>query len=301
MISLIIFLFIILNLYLYHIFILWFVFVFLGSILQSISICKYFNNLISHKGFSGFVGTLFADVKRLIQRTREFFGYFKETNQFDIVVCKNISMLYYLFSFPGLLFRLSHEITCKTSGSRVWIPYEQIWALCFLVLCYWYASCDQHVRCMAASGELLIATFGYFTLLFLSKSDMQGRPVTRIVASMEKVGLKVVFGNQLIVFGAFASFYYGLSKSNHGSFSTELSIVDSVYFSFATAFTVGFGDIHPKSEFAKFVTSIEIILGFILNVIVLAIVITVWQRRNVAEPMIEGHPSSESKAIEKKA
>lgn len=58
----------------------------------------------------------------------------------------------------------------------------------------------------------------------------------------------------------FAFFYY---ISN--SISSEKDIIDSIYFSSVTYFTVGFGDISPKNDLGKIFVIIEGAIGIIIN------------------------------------
>ena len=66
----------------------------------------------------------------------------------------------------------------------------------------------------------------------------------------------------------FAIWYQMISLINPGAFSTPLNIIDSLYFSFITFVTVGYGDIHPVSTFAKIVNITQMGLIFYTLVIV---------------------------------
>jgi hypothetical protein len=66
----------------------------------------------------------------------------------------------------------------------------------------------------------------------------------------------------------FAVWYQMISLVNPNAFSHPLHILDSLYFSFVTFVTVGYGDIFPISILAKIVTMGQMILTFYTLVIV---------------------------------
>jgi len=75
----------------------------------------------------------------------------------------------------------------------------------------------------------------------------------------------------LILIFSFAAVFYSLSRLHPNTFSSKLTILDSIYFSFITIATVGYGDINPVSNTAKVLVILEILLGllymlFIVNI-----------------------------------
>ncbi|MEK7583145.1 MAG: ion channel [Patescibacteria group bacterium] len=67
----------------------------------------------------------------------------------------------------------------------------------------------------------------------------------------------------------FALWYQMISIANPESFSHPLHILDSLYFSFATYITVGYGDIYPVSSLARITTIMQMSLFFYTIVIVI--------------------------------
>lgn len=58
---------------------------------------------------------------------------------------------------------------------------------------------------------------------------------------------------------AFSLIYQGISIIDPRSFTKVLSLFDSLYFSLTTQSTVGYGDITPKTMFARFTTMIHML------------------------------------------
>jgi hypothetical protein len=74
----------------------------------------------------------------------------------------------------------------------------------------------------------------------------------------------------------FATAYFGMSRTVHGSFSESLSRLDSAYYTVTVFSTVGFGDIVPVSPAARAVTTLQmvgdvILVGLVAQVIVGAV------------------------------
>jgi hypothetical protein len=67
----------------------------------------------------------------------------------------------------------------------------------------------------------------------------------------------------------FAIWYRMISFWAPASFSRTLGILDSLYFSVVTSLTVGYGDIIPVSDLAKWLVIIQLILTFYTIVIVI--------------------------------
>ena len=67
----------------------------------------------------------------------------------------------------------------------------------------------------------------------------------------------------------FAIWYQMISIANPEAFSHPLRVLDSLYFSFVTYITVGYGDIYPVSSLAKIGTIAQMSLFFYTLVIVI--------------------------------
>jgi voltage-gated potassium channel len=62
----------------------------------------------------------------------------------------------------------------------------------------------------------------------------------------------------------FASTYIVIARDQAEAFTEALSRTDSLYFTVTVFATVGFGDIAPKTELARVVTTIQMLLGVIV-------------------------------------
>jgi len=74
--------------------------------------------------------------------------------------------------------------------------------------------------------------------------------------------------NVLQIILIFATWYKMISLAIPGAFSHSLSALDSIYFSFITFVTVGYGDIYPINSLAKIVVIGQVALTFYILVIV---------------------------------
>jgi hypothetical protein len=62
----------------------------------------------------------------------------------------------------------------------------------------------------------------------------------------------------------FAAAYFLIAGSGDTNFAAPLSRTDALYFTVTVLSTVGFGDITPKSEFARLVVTVQMIANLIL-------------------------------------
>lgn len=62
----------------------------------------------------------------------------------------------------------------------------------------------------------------------------------------------------------FATTYFVMEQYQKGSFTQEMTRVDSLYFTVTTFATVGFGDITPVSEGARMVVTLQMVIDLIL-------------------------------------
>lgn len=62
-----------------------------------------------------------------------------------------------------------------------------------------------------------------------------------------------------------------IARQNNDAFSTQLNLANAMYFSIVTMTTTGYGDIIPKSGLAKFIVCVQILFGFLYNVLFFSI------------------------------
>jgi hypothetical protein len=95
------------------------------------------------------------------------------------------------------------------------------------------------------------------------KRSMSNSPASRLAAVV------VCFVCYLITIYVFAVGYMYISGFDNEAFNTttQLGVIDSIYFSLITATTVGYGDIHPVSSAAKIMVMSEIVIGLLYVVV----------------------------------
>ena len=103
----------------------------------------------------------------------------------------------------------------------------------------------------------------------------------RAIASSDAPRLRTV---RAVVIGVstllvvFASTYSVISNGQPDSFSEPLSRTDALYFTVTVFATVGFGDIAPRSEVARIITMVQMIVGLITFGLLAKIVFAAMQK-----------------------
>ena len=71
---------------------------------------------------------------------------------------------------------------------------------------------------------------------------------------------------QIFIMISFGIFYYyiGTTNNNHFTMRQNMTPLDALYLSIVTQTTVGYGDISPKSDLARVVSMIQMVLGYIV-------------------------------------
>lgn len=69
----------------------------------------------------------------------------------------------------------------------------------------------------------------------------------------------------------FSVLYVYLVRRDANAFSVELNLGNALYFSIVSMTTTGYGDISPKSGWAKFIVCLQILFGFLYNVLFFSI------------------------------
>jgi hypothetical protein len=92
---------------------------------------------------------------------------------------------------------------------------------------------------------------------------LERTPIWRILSD-------VIAAYSLAVF-CFSVLYVYLVRRDQDAFSAVLKLGDALYFSIVTMTTTGYGDITPKSGWARFLVSVQILFGFFYNVLFFSI------------------------------
>ena len=92
---------------------------------------------------------------------------------------------------------------------------------------------------------------------------LERTPVWRIL-------LDVIAAYSLAIL-CFSVVYVYVVRRDEGAFSEVLKLSNAIYFSIVTMTTTGYGDISPKSGWARFLVSVQILFGFFYTVLFFSI------------------------------
>jgi voltage-gated potassium channel len=147
-----------------------------------------------------------------------------------------------------------------------------------LVVLYYSAPLD---------GRLSLATlitFGLGLLIFAGLTVWQVRAIIRsdfpAVRAMQALATSVT-----LVLVLYSSLYSTIAYNQPDSFTQTLSRTDGLYFTVTVFATVGFGDITPRSELARIVTTTQMLFGLvafglIVRTLLGAVQVAVQRREN---------------------
>jgi len=129
-------------------------------------------------------------------------------------------------------------------------------------------------------GPLDISTLIGFVLGLVAFALVIVWQVRAIVSSdaprLRTVRAVVIGVSTLLVI--FASTYCVISNSRPESFTEPLSKTDALYFTITVFATVGFGDIAPRSDLARIITMVQMIVGLITFGLLAKIVFAAMQK-----------------------
>ena len=153
----------------------------------------------------------------------------------------------------------------------------------FLLVVYYNAPLDRGLTVGSAllflTGLVLLAVAMAFEVRGILTSD---RPRLRAIR-MLAVGVPLF----LVVF---AATYFTVAQDQAGSFTEELTRTDALYFTVTTFATVGYGDITAKTELARVLVMIQMIIGLlavgvIAKVVIGAVQVAEARRRGTIDPL----------------
>jgi len=178
-----------------------------------------------------------------------------------------------LFMFPIAILRLSIAMRW---GSRIWwlspVNLYDLWRLAFVFLSYYYTK--QNAFYTAFILAAILGTSAVYELL--SMLEQKDGILQILRTPRHKVNIRGIVESGIILVLAFAASYYAMSVINPTSFSRQLSILDSIYFSVITIATVGYGDIAPVAGYAKILTIVEVLLGLLYILFIVGIFLSVY-------------------------
>ena len=88
--------------------------------------------------------------------------------------------------------------------------------------------------------------------------------LNNFITLFDKPHEKVLFN--IVLIGLFAIIYRAIDIYDKNAFSAPLNFSDSLYLSSMTNFTLGYGDILPKSALAKTVAVIQLFLFWMVAI-----------------------------------
>jgi hypothetical protein len=125
-----------------------------------------------------------------------------------------------------------------------------------LLVLYYVAPLDGPL----SLGTLI--TFGLGLLVFAGVTAWQVRAIIRsdvpVLRAMQALATGVIL---LLVL--YASLYSAIAYNQPDSFTQTLTRTDGLYFTVTVFATVGFGDITPRSELARIVTTTQMLFGLV--------------------------------------
>lgn len=96
-----------------------------------------------------------------------------------------------------------------------------------------------------------------------SAGYLERTPIWRILLDVTAAYVLAAF--------CFSVIYVYLVRHDANAFSVELDLGGALYFSIVSMTTTGYGDISPKSGSARFVVCLQILFGFLYNVLFFSI------------------------------
>jgi hypothetical protein len=188
-------------------------------------------------------------------------------------------LLFLLINLPIFILRMS--IAIRFGGAKItWklpVSLYELWNILILGFCFHFTSNGFY------NYSIILSSIVIFVLIVRLSSNLN---TTNKGLSIEdipdhKFHISELVIDAIIVILGFASIYHAFSNLNSNSFGENLSIIDSIYFSFMLGTTVGLGHIHPSSDIVKIITIIEAFLGFMFVVFIVSVYINVWiQKKN---------------------
>jgi hypothetical protein len=161
-------------------------------------------------------------------------------------------------------------------------------AVAVLLLVYFLAPLDRPLDLVAW------IEFGIGLLAFALILTWQVRAILHSDQPRLQAMQTVAVGLPMLLVG-FAAAYVIIAANVPDSFTEALSRSDALYFTVTVFATVGFGDIAPRSEVARLVTTIQmltglVVVGLIAKVLVGAVRLA--ERRREDAPPQDGPPGS---------
>ena len=123
---------------------------------------------------------------------------------------------------------------------------------------------------------IVVVVFGVVLVHEVNAIARHDQPIHRAV-----IALAVLIPLFVVMFSAL---YLITSRSNPAAFGTSMSRTQALYFTVVVLSTVGFGDITPKTDPARLLTTIQIVCDLLLIGVVVRLVLRVANAADTAPP-----------------
>jgi voltage-gated potassium channel len=161
-------------------------------------------------------------------------------------------------------------------------------AVAVLLLVYYLAPLDRPIDLVAW------IEFGTGLLAFALILTWQVRAILNSHVPRLQAGQTVAVGLPMLLVG-FAATYVVIASNTPDSFTEPLSRTDALYFTVTVFATVGFGDIAPRGEVARVVTTIQMLTGLVVVGLIAKVLIGavhLAERRREDAPPQDGPPGN---------
>jgi hypothetical protein len=197
----------------------------------------------------------------------------KISNPFLVLFLNVIDFFKFMYSFPIFVIRIT--IGLINPEAFYWLPINLYNAWYILLIATSFSLATHSYTTLAMCIAVISAFFSLSDVIDYFRRDTKG--VIKIFSlPKHKMRISEIVWDWLLIVGSYGAIYYSLYIKDPISFSHTITIPDSIYFSFVTITTLGYGDIVPKSYFAKSIVITEVIFGFIFIIIVFSIFVSVW-------------------------
>ncbi len=148
-----------------------------------------------------------------------------------------------------------------------------------MALSYYYSYRESPILGIVIAAVVGIATFR----IVLGELEKENGILKILQNPIHKLSIRQITESGVILVLTFAAVFYALSALDPKSFSSKLSVVDSIYFSAITATTVGYGDISPVGTCSRILVIIEIFSALLYVLFVVSIYLNVFLKRHMEE------------------
>jgi hypothetical protein len=192
-----------------------------------------------------------------------------------------IKIVSFIYMLPIAMLRMSLMLRW---GSKIsWqlpVSFYEIWQVLFLVLSYYYSYKKSSIAGLTIAIVVGITSF-YYIISELERGE--GGTLKILSRPLHKLNIRDLIEAGLIIVISFAAVFYSFSNLYPGTFSSKLTILDSLYFSLMTVATVGYGDIYPISNLAKLLVMSEILFGLLYILFVISVFLSIFIKRQSEE------------------